>query len=226
MLEARQYKDAQVCKKDGKLGSSQVNPENCPVWNDPQRTFLGKQQEHWLTAEFEKARTRQTSWNVIGSQTLFGQRDNRAGAGQSFFNDGWDGYPAARTRLTDAMQKHTLQNAVFLGGDVHENWVGHVKADYAQTPAAQNSANLGVEFCGTSITSGSNGQAKVPERLAENPHFIFADAKHRGYGVVAFTTKQLTTTLRVVDDVKRKETNISTLAQFAVTSGRAQIERV
>ena len=226
MLDARQYKDAQVCKKDGKLGSSQVNPENCPVWNDPQRTFLGKQQEHWLTAEFEKARTRQTSWNVIGSQTLFGQRDNRAGAGQSFFNDGWDGYPAARTSTTDAMQKHALKNAVFLGGDVHENWVGHVKADYSQTPAAQNSANLGVEFCGTSITSGSNGQAKVPERLAENPHFIFADAKHRGYGVVAFTPKQLTTTLRVVDDVKLKETNISTLAQFAVTSGRAQIERV
>ncbi len=226
LLDARQYKDAQVCSKNGKLGSSQVNPETCPLWNDPKRTMLGAVQEQWLGAEFEKSATRQPSWNVLGSQSLFGQRDNQAGAGQSFFNDGWDGYPAARTRLTQAMQKHTLKNAVFLGGDVHENWVGHVKADYAQTPAAQNSANLGVEFCGTSITSSSNGQAKVPERLVENPHFIFADAQYRGYGVAEFTPKQLTTTLRVVDDVKRKETQVSTLAQFAVASGRAVVERV
>ena len=48
--------------------------------------------------------------------------------------------------------------------------------------------------------------------LAENPHFIFADNTRKGYGLVDFTPTQLTTTLRVVDDVTRRDTRIETLA--------------
>ena len=93
---------------------------------------------------------------------------------------------------------------------------------------AQAAPAIGVEFCGTSITSpaGSAAVEKTPERLAENPHFVFADAKRRGYGIIEFTAKQLTTTLRVVDDVRAKTTTPNTLAQFAVPTGRAVIERV
>ena len=50
-----------------------------------------------------------------------------------------------------------------LGGDMHENWVGHVKADYSRA----DSEAIGVEFCGTSITSRSSGKTRVPELLAE-----------------------------------------------------------
>ena len=231
MLDPRQYRDRQACSKDGKLGASMVNPAKCTDWLDPKRTMLGAQQESWLSAELASAKqhgARGATWNVLAQSTLFGLRDNSPGDGQSFFNDGWDGYAAARTRLTNALQKHTVQNAVMLGGDVHENWVGYLKADYSQTVAAQSAPAIGVEFCGTSITStaGSSAVEKTPERLAENPHFVFADAKFRGYGVVEFTAKQLTTTLRVVDNVRSKTTTPSTLAQFVVPAGRAIIERV
>ena len=80
-------------------------------------------------------------------------------------------------------------------------------------------------FCGTSITSRSGGNAKTAERLAENPHFVFADAQRKGYGVVEFTPSQLTTTLRVVDDVTSRDTKIETLARFVVPAGRAVIEK-
>jgi len=103
---------------------------------------------------------------------------------------------------------------------VHENWVGHVKADYADAA----SPAVGVEFCGTSITSRSDGNARTAGRLAENPHFVFADAQRRGYGVAEFTPRQLTTTLRVVDDVTRRDTAIATLATFAVHAGRPVVE--
>jgi alkaline phosphatase D len=158
---------------------------------------------------------------VLGQQTLFGQRDFKVGPGQTFWNDGWDGYPAARNRLTDSLRQHAVVNPVLLGGDIHENWVGHVKADYADP----GSARVGVEFCGTSITSRSGGNAKTAERLAENPHFVFADAQRKGYGVVEFTPSQLTTTLRVVDDVTRQDTRIETLARFTVQAGRPVVER-
>jgi alkaline phosphatase D len=187
--------------------------------------MLGAQQEAWLGAEFAQASTRANTWNVVGQSTLFGQRDNKAGPEQAFFNDGWDGYTAARTRVTDALQKNAVRNAVFLGGDVHENWVGHVKADYAPAAAGRASATVGVEFCGTSISSRSSGNKHTEQRLTDNPHFVFADAEKKGYGVVEFTPGQLTTTLRVVDDVTRADAKVETLASFTVQAGRSQVER-
>ena len=228
MLDPRQYRDRQACSKDGKLGASMVNPSKCSDWLDPKRTMLGAQQEGWLSAELASAKQRGSTWNVLAQSTLFGLRDNTPGDGQSFFNDGWDGYAPARKRLTDALQKHAVNNPVMLGGDVHENWVGYLKADYSQTAAAQSAPAIGVEFCGTSITSsaGSAAVEKTAERLAENPHFVFADAKFRGYGVAEFMAKQLTTSLRVVDNVRSKTTTPTTLAQFVVPAGRTVIERV
>ncbi|WP_232834476.1 alkaline phosphatase D family protein [Rhodoferax ferrireducens] len=221
LLDARQYKDPQVCNTGDAPGSSRLNPATCPQWIDPKRSLLGAQQEQWLNDEFSSTRSRNTGWNVLGQQSLFGQRDFKVGPGQTLWNDGWDGYSAARTRLTDSLRKNQVANPVLLGGDVHENWVGHVKADYSDP----GSASVGVEFCGTSITSRSGGNAKTAERLAENPHFLFADAQRKGYGVVELTPRQLTTTLRVVDNVTSRDTRIETLASFVVQSGRPLIER-
>ena len=221
LLDGRQYKDPQACTPGGGVGSGQVKPGTCPQCNDTTRSLLGRPQERWLYDEFSKPHAHESGWNVLGQPTLFGQRDFQAGPGQTFWNDGWDGYPAARTRLTDALRQHAVANPVILGGDVHENWVGNVKADYAD----HSSASVGVEFCGTSITSRSGGNAKTAERLAENPHFVFADALRKGYGVAEFTKAQLTTTLRVVDDVTRQDTKIETLVRFTVQAGRPLVER-
>lgn len=218
MLDGRQYRDPQACSPAGTFGSAYVDPLSCPDWNDPKRSMLGAAQEQWLDASLAGSAT---GWTIIGQQTLFGRRDARPGPGESFWNDGWDGYGAARTRLTDALQRHRAANPVILGGDVHQNWVGNVKADYARA----DSATVGVEFCGTSISSRSAPNPRIAQRLAENPHFIFADAQHRGYGVAEFTPTLLTATLRVVDDVRRRDASVRTLARFVVEAGRRQIER-
>ena len=220
LLDTRQYRDPQVCTRGGRPGSSPVQPAACPAWNDPARTLLGAAQERWLDHALAGSGD---GWSVIAQQTLFGRRDLQPGANGTSWNDGWDGYAAARSRLTQSLRKHKVANAVLFGGDVHENWVGHVKADY-QRP---DSELLGVEFCGTSITSRSGSNDKVTQqRLAANPHFVFADSERRGYGVAEFTPGQLTTSLRVVDDVARRDTRIETLARFAVQAGRPQVERV
>ncbi|MDB5945656.1 MAG: Alkaline phosphatase [Ramlibacter sp.] len=218
LLDTRQYRDPQVCTPGGKLGSGIVNPPACPAWDDPGRTLLGTAQERWLDQALS---VRNDGWSVIAQQTLFGARDLQSAGGASFWNDGWDGYAAARSRLTGSLQRHQVANAVLLGGDVHENWVGHVKADYRRP----DSAALGVEFCGTSLTSRSGTNERVRQRLAGNPHFVFAEAERRGYGVAEFTPGQLATKLRVVDDVTRRDTRIETLASFNVQAGRPQLER-
>jgi alkaline phosphatase D len=225
LLDPRQYKDTQVCTKesDGKAGS--VNPAQCPEWNDPKRSFLGAAQEQWLAQSLAKNASG-GGWQILAQSTRFGARDSRAsGSSHSYSNDNWDGYNAARTRLTDALQKSGSKNNVMLGGDVHENWVGHIKADYAKA----SSANIGTEFCGTSITSrqsASSTNDKVSERLARNPHFIFADAEKRGYGLADFSAQKLQVSLRAVSDVTSKDATVQTLAQFAVAAGKAVIERI
>jgi alkaline phosphatase D len=218
LLDGRQYRDRQPCLKDGKPGSRVVDPAQCAEWADAQRSYLGREQEQWLDGALARSTGR---WNVIGQQTLFGPRDAQPGPGERYWNDGWDAYAGARTRLTGSLQRHGVSNPVILGGDVHENWVGHVKADYKDAA----SATVGVEFCGTSISSRSNGADKVAERLAENPHFVFGDAQYRGYGLAEFTPAGLTTTLRAVRDVTRPDSDVFTLARFAVAEGQPHLER-
>jgi len=221
LLDGRQFRDPPVCTRHGALGASPVNPASCPAWADPRRSLLGADQERWLEQSLARRDTAERIWSVLGQQTVFGQRDFKPGPGEVLSNDGWDGYAAARRRLTDRLRQHRVPNPVLLGGDVHANWVGHVKADYGRAA----SETVGVEFCGTSITSRGGGNASLPERLAENPHFVFADAKEHGYGVAEFTPSQVRTSLRVVDDVARRDAGISTLAEFVVQAGRPVLER-
>jgi alkaline phosphatase D len=219
LLDDRQYRDGQACTAGGRSGGSRVDPARCAALHDPARTLLGSAQEHWLDGHFASAGA---GWNIVAQQTLFAPRDLRVGAGRVVWNDGWDGYPAARRRVLESLQRHRVADAVFLGGDLHENWVGHVQAD----PRRPASETVAVEFCGTSITSRSGSTPEqVSAWLAGNPHFVFADSQRRGYGVCEFTPARLTTTLRVVDDATRPDPAIQTLATFEVAAGRSRVER-
>ena len=219
-LDDRQFRDPQAFTPGDRLGGGRVDPADCASWNQPQRTLLGQEQEGWIRRQFEKSTAQ---WNILGQQTLFGSRNFDVNGGQRYWNDGWDGYPAARQRLIDAMMQTQLSNPVLLGGDVHENWVGHVLADYANP----HSAKIGVEFCGTSITSLPD---LTPERaariLAVNPHFIFANTASRGYGVAEFTPKQLTVTLRAMTDAANPDSSAFDLAKFSVPTGHSTIEQL
>jgi alkaline phosphatase D len=112
LLDPRQYKDAPVCTPAGEGASGTVDPAQCPQWSDPARSFLGAEQERWLEAALARS-ANAPGWTILAQSTRFGERNLRTGSTQqSFSNDGWDGYPAARRRLTDALQKHAVSNAV------------------------------------------------------------------------------------------------------------------
>ena len=85
---------------------------------------------------------------------------------------------------------------------------------------------MGVEFCGTSISSRGGSNDGMADTLAENPHFVFADRERRGYGVAEFTPQQLNVALRVVDDVTQADSGLQTLARFVVEPGRLALQAV
>ncbi len=222
VLDDRQYRDNQACPKPGRGGAGMVRAEECTELFDPKRTLLGSAQESWLDQALAKTGSQ---WNIIAQQTLVGRRNYSPSdkPGKALLQtDNWDGYPAARQRMLASIQTHKPSNPVFVGGDIHQNWVGHIKADFTQA----KSPTIATEFCGTSLTSGGGANDdKLKDRLSNNPHFIFADAEKRGYGVVELTRESMTTTLRVVDDVRQKQTKISTLAVFNVASGSNSISQ-
>ncbi len=221
VLDDRQYRDAQACPKPNRGGGQIVRAQDCGALFDPARTLLGAEQERWLDAALAKT---SSQWNIIAQQTLLGRRNfspSESPQRALLHTDNWDGYPAARARMLGSIQKHAPSNPVFIGGDIHQNWVGYVKADYSNP----RSKTLATEFCGTSLTSTGGSNEKLSALLENNPHFVFADAERRGYGVVELTPQQLTTTLRVLDDVRLPQASVSTLAQFVVPSNSHKIER-
>ncbi len=218
LLDTRQHRSFQACRTAGSSGSQSVSPTECPELRTPERTLLGSSQEQWLDQGLAQDAThRQTRWTTIAQQTLFSRRNFRQAPNALYSTDGWDGYPAARDRLLASVQKHRPRNTVFIGGDIHQNYVCRVLADFNRP----DSPTIASEFCGTAISSRSNTtQEKVDGVARRNPHVLLANCEHRGYAVVDVTPTTWTTHLRVLDDATRRDTGVSTLARFVVEDGR------
>ena len=218
VLDTRQHRDFQACRAPNSSGSGSLAPKDCAELTAPGRSLLGHKQESWLRQGLaQDAAADGPRWTVLAQQTLFSQRNYRAAPNALYSTDGWDGYPAARQRLLNTLAQQPPRNTVFIGGDIHQNYVCRVLADY-QRP---ESAAIASEFCGTSVTSRSNTtQDKVDGVARRNPHVLLANCEHRGYSMVDVTPSSWTTRLRVLDDVTRPDAQISTLARFVVEDGR------
>ena len=216
VLDDRQYRDHHACPRPDRNGGSNVVDATCTQRAEPQRSLLGAEQEHWLYEGLSASRAR---WNVIAQQTLVAQLDRTAGPGQSFWTDGWDGYPAARRRLLDAIAQRKPANPLLIGGDVHCTWVADLKPDF-DDPA---SPIVAAEVCGTSITSQGPSAKHVAATLAENPHIHFGGPR-RGYVCMEITPQHAIATIRALDSEKRIDSGISTLAKFAIENGRPGVQ--
>lgn len=217
LLDDRQYRSSQPCPKPGRGGANVV--ENCQERLDPKATLLGERQEAWLAAKLASSKGR---WNVLAQQTLMAQQDRKAGEGQKFHTDAWDGYPAARDRLMDTLQSTKVTNPIVIGGDVHSYWVADLKRDFNRP----DSPTIATEFCGTSITSTPPDEDMIQTAKSEGPHIKYATGLHRGYTVMTLTNQSLKADLRVVANHRDPDTTVSTLASFVVTDGKAGAEQI
>ncbi|HEV8520136.1 MAG TPA: alkaline phosphatase D family protein [Burkholderiales bacterium] len=217
VLDDRQYRSHEACPKPGRGGSTVVT--DCAERLLPERTMLGSTQQAWLKDGLVRSRAR---WNIIAQQTLMAQNDRKPGPGQSFWTDGWDGYPAARARLLNDIAQSRASNPLVIGGDVHCTWVADLKPDFddPQSPV------VATEFCGTSITSQGPSQKQVEDMLAENPHLRYGNGTKRGYVKMEIQRDRCTATLRALSYEKRADSGIATAATFVVESGRPGAQQV
>ena len=209
VLDTRQYRTDQPCGDE--------SPGRCPERSDPAATITGAEQERWLLGGIRSAR-----WNVLAQQIFLAQIDLVEGPDRGFYVDGWDGYLASRDRLLDFIaQRQPVDpvNLVVLTGDWHANWLADLKANFDDP----ESATLGTELVGTSITSGGDGTDSDPEGetvLAENPHIRFYN-NQRGYVRCELTPDRWQADYRVLEYVRREGSPVTTRASFVIENGTA-----
>jgi alkaline phosphatase D len=218
VLDDRQYRSHQVCPREGRGGGNIVPAEACPGLQDPSRTLLGAAQERWLDEGLAASRAR---WNVVVQQTLMSQLDRKPGEGQSFWTDGWAGYPKARERLLSTIAGRGVANPIVIGGDVHMNVAADLKANFADP----TSPVVATEFVGTSITSQGPTVKQTEIWRAENPHVRFADGMHRGYTTIELTASRCIARMRVLGNLADPATGVRTLAAWTVEDGKPGAQR-
>ena len=211
VLDGRQYKTKQACPKPGMGGSNML--EHCPEVSRPERSYLGSEQESWLSRQLGGA---STGWNILAQQTLLAPIDRKPGPGTLVWTDGWDGYPAARKRLLKALAQPKVRNPLVIGGDIHCYVAGDIHSD----PEHPESSVVASEVCGTSITSSGPNQKLLDEIAPENPHLHLARSDRRGYVTLEVTPESAVFELRALDSEKKRDAKVSTLARFVVEDGR------
>jgi alkaline phosphatase D len=212
VLDTRQFRTPQPC------GDRRV--VDCPGRLDPHATMMGAPQEAWFT---ETLAASPAQWNVICNQTVLSPMVTETPKGTIYGTDDWDGYQAARERLTRSLADTKPRNPFIIAGDIHHTYVSNVRADFAK----RDSPIVASEFVVTSITSGGDGVVHTPHDdvvAAANPNSIYANHK-RGYVVCEADTTKLISELRTVDKVYTPDGKVSTAATFSLISDRKGIQQ-
>jgi alkaline phosphatase D len=214
VLDGRQYRSKQPCEVPP-WRRGHVAQDSCSERLDPKRTLLGYEQEQWLIEGLQRA---ETAWNVVAQGQLVAQLRQKNRVGEvGYWTDGWDGYPAARQRLLDAMAASRVPNPVFIGGDIHSFWATDLMQDFSNP----RSATVATEFVGTSITSDPPPHGLIAQLLPENPHVRFFESGYRGYVVVDVNRDRMLARFRAISDRLDPRATVATLKQFIVVSGAA-----
>lgn len=212
VLDTRQY------RTDQPLGDGRKAPTD--ILMSPAGTMMGDRQRDWL---FHGLTQSPAEWNVLAQQVMMARVDLEPGPAVMHSMDQWPGYEFERRRVLKHFHDRKIRNPVVLTGDIHRNWANELIADFDRL----DSQSVGVEFVGTSITSGGDGaetSRSAPSVTAENPFVKFLNDE-RGYVRCEITPRQWKTDYKTVPFVSRPDAPLNTRASFVVESGRPKLER-
>src|SRR5262249_3673520 len=123
---------------------------------------------------------------------------------------------ANRARLLKRLQETRVSNPVVLSGDIHSFLANDLRLDFDDP----KSPIVATEFVGTSISAHGPPHQRIALALPDNPHVHFFESRRRGYVCVNLDRAQMQVQMRVISDARDSNAGISTLATFAVESGK------
>jgi alkaline phosphatase D len=176
--------------------------------HDPDRSLLGHDQRRWLA---ERTADVTRPWLLVGTGVVLNQvslplpvaagrllkpllpNGYAAVDGKILHDDQWDGYPAERDRLVEALAARGKAGgrAVVLSGDIHSSWA-------FEGPCAPDGTPVAVEFTTPAVSSHPMGHSRAPGawRLLDGlvnslEHVPWVDVTARGYGILDVTADDI-----------------------------------
>lgn len=224
VMDQRQYRDDQPC------GDAVSTP--CEGWDAP-RDFLGRAQMDWLKNALE---TSKANWKFMASELMV--MPAKVLGGRYYGFDSFQGYPREREELLQHIKTKSVDDVVFLTGDIHTFIAGDVRTQMGE------GENVALEFVGGSITSQGLGEtdldagggviikgndanpstdpAIIDALRAENPWVDQADFDHHGYGRIVASKSGMQCDLVRMDTIKKKTTKTLPGADFSYKVARGQ----
>ena len=215
MLDTRSFRDRQAPGRDTALLA------------DRSRTLMGTAQEEWLFAGLQRSQREGTGWRLIGQQIMFAPLSPPGVAVQN--TDVWEGYPAARTRVFDAIEKNKLSNVAILTGDIHSSWALDVpRSPLKGYTASTGEGSLAVEIVTPAISSPplfASASLRESTALLQlfTPHLKFLDGEHRGYVLLDVTKARLQSEWYHVPTVEVRSPDESRAAAFVCEAGSSRL---
>jgi alkaline phosphatase D len=217
MLDTRGYRDRQLF---GGTNAAIAAPE---------RTLLGAAQETWLLDKLVASRNAEVTWRVLGQQVLFAPMSPPMLPVANV--DVWDGYPAARGRVLDAIERERIADVAILTGDLHSSWAQDVPRDPWRGYNSQTGAgSLAVEFVTPAISSppffsepALRDQARVLRLVS--PHLKFLEGESRGYVLVDLTPDRIQAEYYFVPTVAERTASERKAATFVCERGASRLLR-
>lgn len=219
---------------------------------DPHREKLGAIQLAQLRAELDRSKALSTRWTLLGNPTLLAsvkapdispyvsaedlaELETSWSGGRGFITaaryglpitlDAWDGYPAERERLFDAIEDSGVGQVLVLTGDSHAWWANELKR--------ASGRKMGVELAVSSVTAVSPfSEANLGKRAAdfallvnrENPSVRYVSGRTHGYIDLVFTRQRADAAFRAVRTISEPDTSTFREASFRVFRKGGQLE--
>lgn len=183
--------------------------------DNPGRSILGEEQLNWLKSELLNSTAKwrllcsskpMGQWHLFGLPNLLPQDlPNINDFGFPFTSSTWDGYPAERQEIYEFLRDNNINNNIAISGDLH-TYFFYDMVENPWNPTLYNVGNgggkpVGAEFVPGSVTRGNmdetfsgfglpvnQGFADLVESLIRflNPHNVYMDFIHHGYGILDF----------------------------------------
>ncbi|HEV8396615.1 MAG TPA: alkaline phosphatase D family protein [Vicinamibacterales bacterium] len=217
MLDTRSFRDKQAA------------PRDAATLADPARTLMGKAQEDWLFTGLQRSQSEGTTWRLIGQQTMFSPISPPGVPPQN--TDVWDGYPAARARVFDALEKNRLSNVAILTGDIHSSWAFDVPRSPLRGYAGNTGeGSLAVELVTPAISSPplfASASMRDATSLLQlvAPHLKFVEGEHRGYVLLDLTKARLHSEWYHVPAVDTRSDAESRFAAYVSEAGSSRLSK-
>jgi alkaline phosphatase D len=170
------------------------------------RSLLGEDQTRWLLDSLSASQAAGVVWRIIGQQVVFAPFTD----GESFFNpDSWDGYRDNRRLVLDHLAQESIDNVVFLTGDLHSAWAMEVPPPLSSNRDYDSERGRGsqaVEFVTPAVSSPPLGRSPRAKKLFEEignriSHGKYMNLDENGFVILDLTHERARAEFIYVDTV-------------------------